>query len=397
VTDEVFLPPRNGSGEVYARTADDYRRAGYRVCCVSFYRDAARARGAQTAYAKVFADHFMLPGPNGGGDWRGRLGLAAREMSRALTGDCFPVNPWLARRLRSQGDAFDAFIRRNGVTEVYFHKPHAVLLLKPLLGHLAQTRKVMDIHDDFVERECLYRRAYDAFFSAIPPGEIARGHLKFYVRHRFSRLDVAQSRRTERRLLAVCDEVWFSSADEHARYSGWAADLPRLVLRPRRFQPPAPRARAGAPIFDAGFVGSEDVMNLDAVRHFRDAILPRVRAHAPGFRWLVAGAVAGKAAELLRGTPGVTLWPYLPDMAAFYDAVALVVVPLRFGTGTAIKVLEGLAFGCPIVSTTVGVRGMSAEECAGVAVADDPADFAQACVDRLAAIGRPQPERGAAQ
>jgi glycosyltransferase involved in cell wall biosynthesis len=206
--------------------------------------------------------------------------------------------------------------------------------------------------------------------------QIARHHLKFYVRHRFSRLDLQRSRAVERRLLSLCDEAWFSSADEYERYAGMVSDVTRLEFRPRHFQPSAARRRSDAPTFHVGFLGSPDVMNLDALVYFRDAILPSVRSHVEDVRWLVAGGIAAKAAELLRDVPNVTIWPSLPDVAAFYDAIELMVAPLRFGTGTCIKVLEGVAFGCPIVSTSVGVRGIPPEHLRGVTVSDDPTGFA---------------------
>jgi glycosyltransferase involved in cell wall biosynthesis len=52
------------------------------------------------------------------------------------------------------------------------------------------------------------------------------------------------------------------------------------------------------------------------------------------------------------------------------------VVPLRAGSGTRIKILESMAFGRPVVSTSLGCEGLAVTPGENILVADDPADFA---------------------
>jgi glycosyltransferase involved in cell wall biosynthesis len=63
---------------------------------------------------------------------------------------------------------------------------------------------------------------------------------------------------------------------------------------------------------------------------------------------------------------------------------AVVVVPLRFGGGTRIKILEALAYRVPVVSTSVGAEGLEVESGKHLLLADSPSAFAQCCLRLLA-------------
>jgi glycosyltransferase involved in cell wall biosynthesis len=73
----------------------------------------------------------------------------------------------------------------------------------------------------------------------------------------------------------------------------------------------------------------------------------------------------------------------VPDLAPIYATASLVVVPMRLGSGTRIKVLEALARGKAMVSTSIGIEGLDLRPGVDVVVADEPAAFAQACTRLL--------------
>jgi glycosyltransferase involved in cell wall biosynthesis len=395
VTEELFLPkPHNGSADVYIRSAQDYARQGYEVFCVSFVRDRQQVSDTsiRSSYASMFSDFLLLPGWNGGGTVLGQVSLGWREISRWVTGNIFAKNRLLALLLRPHLAQLVRFVRRHEIGTVFFHKPQTVLLLSDILPLLRPTRLIVDLHDDFVERELHYRRAYGAFFANVPAAEIARSYGKQYLRHRLSRISAVWSREVETRLLAQCDQVLFSSIEEYRRYLPRPELTGKLVHKPRKFaKPERTLPAASTTLFDAGFIGSDDVMNLDGLIWFCREVMPRIQRSRPDFQLLVAGSIGAKAKRLLRGLDSVTIWGSLDDVASFYQAIDMLVVPLRYGTGTSTKVHEALAFGWPIVSTSIGVRGIPGEEISGITVADQPEAFAAGVLARLRVRARSAP------
>ena len=68
------------------------------------------------------------------------------------------------------------------------------------------------------------------------------------------------------------------------------------------------------------------------------------------------------------------------EVGAELAAADIAVVPIRFGGGTRIKILEAFAYRIPVVSTTVGCEGLDVVDGEHLLIADDPAAFAAACV-----------------
>jgi glycosyltransferase involved in cell wall biosynthesis len=140
-----------------------------------------------------------------------------------------------------------------------------------------------------------------------------------------------------------------------------------------------------APRCHAGFIGGDYPFNLEGVIHFCTHILPLIRRRCPGFRFLVTGRVAAPLRLAAPFWPGVELCDHVADAQTFYDQIRVSVVPLLSGTGVSIKTLEALRFGKPVVSTTVGARGVATG--AGqplLDIADDPEAFAERVVARCA-------------
>jgi glycosyltransferase involved in cell wall biosynthesis len=119
--------------------------------------------------------------------------------------------------------------------------------------------------------------------------------------------------------------------------------------------------------------------NADAAGYFARAILPLVRERLPGARVKLVGRYDTETASL-REEPGVELLGHVDDLDAVFASTAAVVVPLRAGGGTRIKILEAFARRVPVVSTTLGCEGLGVRHGEELLVADDPREFADACV-----------------
>lgn len=382
VTDEPFLPPGNGSSQVYLSVTEEHRRQGSRVFCLSFYRNAMQAHSAATkaAYDEVFAGHLMLPGWNGGGTMLGKAGVAIREARRFTSGDVFAIHPFLQTHRSATARGVAAWIRQQGIERIYCHKVHALQLLQPVLAHLPGMHLTLDLHDDFVRKAVDYDNAYGELFRELPLGVIARSHASAWLRHRMRRARMERSRETELSLLENCDDIVIASIEEADRYAAFPRLAGRVRHQPWTYTATADRLHdlSGEEVFDIGFIGSDDVMNLDAVRFLRDEILPPLRGRGPPLRVLLAGTLARKVGPLVTDVPEIKVWPRLDNVEDFYASVAIPVVPLRYGTGVSIKVLEAMSFGKPMISTTIGVRGLPAEKLDRITIADTPAAFGQA-------------------
>ena len=97
--------------------------------------------------------------------------------------------------------------------------------------------------------------------------------------------------------------------------------------------------------------------------------------------------VLRRPARRLGGTPGVTLAGQVPDVAPWYLGADVVVVPLEFGAGTRIKVLEAFAYRRPVVATRAAVAGLAVTDGVEVVLAEGPAAIARATAGVLSLPG----------
>jgi len=116
--------------------------------------------------------------------------------------------------------------------------------------------------------------------------------------------------------------------------------------------------------------------NVDAVLWFAANVLPRIRAAIPNAELIVVGQRPHARLEVLRRQAGIRITGAVDDVRPFIAGASVYVVPLRMGGGTRLKVLEAMAMGQAIVSTSMGVDGFEVEPGRQVAIADDPDRFA---------------------
>jgi len=129
--------------------------------------------------------------------------------------------------------------------------------------------------------------------------------------------------------------------------------------------------------------------NQDGLRWFRDQVWPLVRQRRPDAGLDIIGLYDG-AEPLVAREEGIRYHGYVEDLAPYLRRSACLVVPLRIGGGTRIKILEAWANGLPVVSTTIGAEGLGAVDGATLLIGDTPEDFAARCLTLIEdpAIGR---------
>jgi len=118
--------------------------------------------------------------------------------------------------------------------------------------------------------------------------------------------------------------------------------------------------------------------NVDAVCYFAREVWPKVRQLRPELEFKIVGARPTKDVLALGNQEGITVTGTVDDLRPYYREALAAVVPLRVGGGTRLKILEAMAAGVPVISTSLGAEGLSAEDGKEILVADTPSALAEA-------------------
>ncbi|HEU0026300.1 MAG TPA: glycosyltransferase [Ktedonobacterales bacterium] len=248
-------------------------------------------------------------------------------------------------------------------------------------------RMVIDEHN--LEYELMERSAAKA------PSTLRRLHYT---------LEAAALKRVELGLLARADLVSVTSERERELL---AEILPgaRVIVTPNgvdteAFAPDLKRAETAGRVI---FTGSMDYHpNEQAAHYFASSIWPQVRAEVPDATWYLVGARPPASFERLATLPGVTVTGPVAETQPYMAEAAVAIAPLLVGGGTRLKILEALAMGKAVVTTSLGCEGLDVTSGEHLLVADEPGAFAEAVVSllhdearrsRLGAAGRALVER----
>jgi glycosyltransferase involved in cell wall biosynthesis len=117
--------------------------------------------------------------------------------------------------------------------------------------------------------------------------------------------------------------------------------------------------------------------NLDALGHFVKNILPAVRARRPSVKLRIVGRKPAKSViERYSRVPGIDFVGEVTEVRSYLHHATVIIVPLRIGGGSRIKILEALAAGKAVISTTIGAEGLDVISGEHLLIADSPAEFA---------------------
>jgi GT2 family glycosyltransferase len=115
--------------------------------------------------------------------------------------------------------------------------------------------------------------------------------------------------------------------------------------------------------------------NIDAVAWFTSEVFPIILEKRPHEKLTIVGSHPPEEIEKLSG-PNIDVVGWVEDLTPVYERVRISVAPLRYGAGVKGKVGESLAFGVPVVTTSVGAEGMNLQPDHEILVADSPNRFA---------------------
>jgi len=129
--------------------------------------------------------------------------------------------------------------------------------------------------------------------------------------------------------------------------------------------------------FDILFTGKMDYRpNVDAVLWFADEIWPRILEKRPDTSWAIVGQKPHSRLAQIGSEPGITVTGYVDHVQPYLAGANVIVLPLRMGSGTRLKLLEALASAKAVVSTTQGAEGFPNIGDEAIVIEDDPERFA---------------------
>jgi glycosyltransferase involved in cell wall biosynthesis len=279
------------------------------------------------------------------------------------------LQPDMARRFRS--DAMADLVR----TQIERFRPEVIqtegLELGALLRVANEDGRGATILD---EHNC----QHGLTLSAIEQDGASRG-----PRAIWSRLQLPRVRRFERWACRTADVVIAVSEDDASCLRALGERITLTVVPNGVDVPPlADLGRRPADPPRLLFAGTMDYRpNVDGISWFVREIWPRLARE--GIALDIVGRDPVPSVRALAG-PGVSVVGGVPSMAPFLSRAAAAVIPIRSGGGSRLKVLEAMAAGVPVVSTSVGMAGVAATPGLHHLCADDPEVFAEAIRRTLA-------------
>lgn len=210
-------------------------------------------------------------------------------------------------------------------------------------------------------------------------------HVRFGLPRAWAELRARHARRNE---LATCSRfglVLVRSEFDRCLLLAARENLRVEVLLPwthmARFRDISPQTREPGRLLFVGAMDRDE--NCEAVEYFCQHIFSRVRAACPQLRLEIAGASPQPRIRRLVQDPAVTVTGFLPDLREAYERCDVFVAPMRAPGGVFNKIVDAMAAGRPVVTTSIGNEGIAAPPGEAVLVADDPIGFAEHVIGLL--------------
>jgi glycosyltransferase involved in cell wall biosynthesis len=197
-------------------------------------------------------------------------------------------------------------------------------------------------------------------------------------------LEFFKMRRYEQKMVRRFHHVIAVSEHDKKLMSAWGGAR-RLTVVPtgvdtEQFHP-SPEPGRGKPL--VVFVGAMDwEPNVDAVEYFCGEIWPGILARVPNAQFRIVGRNPDDRVRRL-ACDSVEVTGRVPSVVDHLREAAVVVVPLRIGGGTRIKIYEAMASGKAVVSTTVGAEGLDVHHGQDIVISDRPDSFAESVATLL--------------
>lgn len=312
--------------------------AGHRI----HFAFVAAESGDETAMAKAWDGYDFLPYRRPSDRWRKKiLDKLARKVGRpeVIPYRPYQIDDWYTPELTPMLRIIRDRLRPEVVLVEYAFLSKAFTCFGP------RVLKILDTHDVFANRHKLYT---------------AHGHAPVFF------YTTAQE---EKRALDRADLI-LAIQEEEATYFRQLTRQ-QVISVGHLAHVSAPTEWNEENTNRLLFVGSANHINIDGLTWFVETIFPRLRQSLFGIELEVVGQSATKIAP----RAGLNLLGRIAELAPHYQRATVVINPLRFGTGLKIKTIEALAYGKPLVTTSVGAAGLQNVKNDAFLVADTAEQF----------------------
>lgn len=198
----------------------------------------------------------------------------------------------------------------------------------------------------------------------------------------YARLTAAKLEGYERDVAGKFHKIMVCSAQDRELLQGKTMNIP-VQVTPNGVDCDYFQPLPMDPAKDLVFVGSMDYhANISGVLYFVHNILPLIHQKFPETHFTIVGKNPPEAIRRLAGER-VAVTGMVPDVRPYLVRARVVVVPLLVGGGTRLKILEAMACGRPVVSTSLGAEGIGAVDNEHIFLADDPSQFAKSVLRLL--------------
>ncbi len=190
-------------------------------------------------------------------------------------------------------------------------------------------------------------------------------------------LQAARLRKFELKLAQSVNALVPISSVDGAYFRKQGITTPQHVS-PMGIELPHTAVAAERKIQQLGFIGTLDwTPNLEGIEWFLRDVWPKVQEKREKLQFHLAGRKMPVGLQSLHET-GIIAFGEVPDADAFLRSLQLFIVPLHSGSGIRIKLLEAMALGLPVVSTTIGAEGIPVVNGTHLLLADTAEEFANA-------------------
>ena len=198
------------------------------------------------------------------------------------------------------------------------------------------------------------------------------------------------TRTAEKKLLAAFDASIVVSDKEYHAMKMLCPEA-RCITVPNGvdidfFEPLAIREEWPSLVF-VGYMSSHP--NVDAITYFHSQVYDTLKQRFPNLKVFVVGQNPPPAVRALAKDPSICVTGFVEDVRPYVARASVVIAPFVSGMGIKNKVLEAMAMGKPVVTTSIGVRGINATHGDHLCIADSPLEFA----DQVEALLLDKPKR----